>query len=117
MMKKQLVFKNLTIPADGTSDPVMVAVSDYELNGFFSLDLSVVAGKVKIYYKAGNVAGAGCVPVEGGGVIVTQHSATSGDAGRKAYPARIGAFRMVEIYAEALDGNPAEIAECVLNMI
>lgn len=116
-MKRQSLFENRSIGAGATVGPVSVQISDYKVNGFFSLDLKVTSGAVKLYYKASNKAGAVAAPVAGGGVIVSGHASTQGDNGRTAYAANIGAFRMVEIYAEALNDESAEIEHCELNMV
>jgi len=116
-MKRQSIFENSAIGAGQTIGPVAVQISDYRVNGFFSLDLKVTSGSVKIYYKASNKAGEAAAPVAGGGVIVSGHSSTEGENGRQAYAANIGAFRMVEIYAEALNDAAAEIEHCELNMV
>lgn len=114
-MKLLSLFEDLQISAGGSSSPVRLNLSDYRAAGYFSLDLKVVSGAVKIYYKAGN--NEGTVPVEGGGVLVTSHNTSTGEGGRLAYDARIGPFRKVDFFAEALNGEAAEIEKCTLNFI
>lgn len=115
-MKLQSLFENLQISAGSSSDPVRLNLSDYRASGYFSLDLKVASGAVQIYYKAGN-SDSDTVSVEGGGVLVTSHNASSGEGGRLAYDARIGPFRKIDFYAVALNGEAAEIEKCTLNFI